>query len=213
MKAAALFIAAVSVAGLWQKMTRPTNSEAASARGASAFEHKRPADAVKEFATAASLRPTPANHFNLGTSQIAAGERDAGAATLAKAMSDPSLRERALYNRGNGALAANAFENAVRDYTEALRIAPGDRQAKRNLEIALRRQESMQQEQQSGGKNQQQGSGKEQQQQKPQPSDQKKEQQEGEADAEALLRSVQQQEQEELMRMKRARGDSRRVGW
>ena len=32
-------------------------------------------------------------------------------------------------------------------------------------------------------------------------------------DAEALLRSVQPQEQEELSRMKRARGDSRRVGW
>ena len=212
MKAAVLLIAAVSVAGLWQKMSHPTNSEAAAARGASAFEHKRPADAVTEFATAASIRPTPASHFNLGTAQIAAGERDAGAATLGKTLTDPSLRARALYNRGNSALAANAYENAIRDYTDALRFAPADREAKRNLEIALRRQESMQQEQQSGGKNQQQGSGKEQQQKTPQASNQKQ-QQEGEADAEALLRSVQQQEQEELMRMKRARGDSRRVGW
>ena len=43
---------------------------------------------------------------------------------------------------------------------------------------------------------------------------QKKENQpKGDANAEALLRAVQQQEKEELSRMHRARGEKLRVGW
>lgn len=212
MKATVLFVAALTLAGLWQKITRPTSSSAAGARGVTAFERQQPADAVSEFRTAAALDPSPHNHFNLGTAQIAAGARAEGATTIARAMADPALRHRALFNRGNSALASNAFDHAIRDYAEALRLAPGDRDAKRNLEIALQRQKSMQQPQQGGGSRQQQGAS-----QNPQPSPQpapdRGKEEEGEADAEALLRSVQQQEQEELARMKRSRGDSRRVGW
>ncbi|HEX6177348.1 MAG TPA: tetratricopeptide repeat protein [Thermoanaerobaculia bacterium] len=213
MKPAVVFVAAVSLAGIWQKMTQPTNSAAATARGLGAYARQQPAEAVAEFGTATAIDPSAQNQFNLGTAQIAAGQRAAGSATLTKAMADPALRARALFNRGNSALAANAYDHAIRDYTDALRLTPGDRDAKRNLEIALQRQESQQQQQQSGGQNNQQGGSNQQQQQAPQPAPQQSEQRQGEADAEALLRSVQQQEQEELSRMKRARGDSRRVGW
>lgn len=215
MKAAIVFAAAVSLAGIWQKMTQPTNSAAAMSRGTDAYARQQPADAVREFRAAAEIDPSPQTQFNLGTAQIAAGQRADGSATLTKAMADPALRARALFNRGNSALAANAYDHAIRDYTDALRLAPADRDAKRNLEIALQRQESEQQQQQSGGQNNQQGGGSQQQQQQsaPRPAPQQSEQQEGETDAEALLRSVQQQEQEELARMKRARGDTRRVGW
>ena len=138
----------------------------------------------------------------------AAGQRTEGSATLTKAMETPSLRPQALFNRGNSALAANALDHAIRDYTEALRLVPGDREVKRNLEIALRRRESMERQQKGGGqKEQQQPAGRQ-----PRQQPDRGEKEEGQADAEALLRSVQQQEQEELARMKRARGESRRVG-
>ena len=212
MKAAVFIVAAVSLSSLWQQMSRPTNSRAATERGIIAYERQKYGDAAAQFAAAASAQPSPRSLFNQGTAQIAAGQRAEGSTTLTKAMEDPSLRPRALFNRGNSALAANALDHAIRDYTESLKLAPRAAEVKRNLEIALRRKQAMQQQQQSGGQNQQQqAASPQQQQQQPQPDRGQK--QEGQADAEALLRSVQQQEQEELARMKRARGESRRVGW
>lgn len=209
MKGAIFVVAAVSLSSLWQQMMQPTNSKAAADRGVIAYERQKYGDATSEFASAAATNPSPRALFNLGTAQIAAGQRTEGSATLTKAMETPSLRPQALFNRGNSALAANALDHAIRDYTDALRLVPGDRDAKRNLEIALRRKQSMEQQQKGGGqKEQQQPAG---QQPRQQPDRDQKE--EGQADAEALLRSVQQQEQEELARMKRARGESRRVGW
>lgn len=209
MKGAIFVVAAVSLSSLWQQMMQPTNSKAAADRGVIAYERQKYGDATSEFASAAATNPSPRALFNLGTAQIAAGQRTEGSATLTKAMETPSLRPQALFNRGNSALAANALDHAIRDYTDALRLVPGDRDAKRNLEIALRRKQSMEQQQKGGGqKEQQQPAG-----QQPRQQPDRGQKEEGQADAEALLRSVQQQEQEELARMKRARGESRRVGW
>jgi Ca-activated chloride channel family protein len=191
------------------RFTRETNSHAATARGVKQFEQKKYADAQKSFATATSIAATPARAFNLGTSQIAAGNREAGSSTIAKALADPSLRADALFNRGNSALTANAFDYAIRDYTDALRIRPTDVAAKRNLEIALRRKEAMQ-KQQGGGGGSQQDRGPQ-----PQPSPQQKAQQQPKNDpnVDGLLRSVQQQEQEELSRMHRPSREKLHVGW
>ena len=213
MKAAILILAAVSLSSLWQAVTRPSNSKAATARGVAAYQQQQYGEAATEFAAAASADPSPLRLFNLGTAQVAAGQRAEGAVTLAEAMKDESVRAAAHFNRGNGALAAKAWDHAVRDYTAALKIAPGDAAAKRNLEIALRRQQSDQQQQQTGGQQNQPQAPAPQDSPDQQQSPDRGRQEKGEADAEALLRSVQQQEQEELARMKRARGDSRRVGW
>lgn len=213
MKGLLVVAAAVSLSSLWQALTRPTNSSAAATRGVSAYERQQYAHARGEFATAAASRPSPQNLFNLGTAQVAAGQHAEGSATLARAMNDGSLRAKALFNRGNSALAAKAFDHAVRDYSEALKLMPADRDAKRNLEIALQQKQDMQRRQQSGGQNQKQKGPAPEPQKSPQPAPSQGEEEKGEADAEALLRSVQQQEQDELSRMKRARGDSRRVGW
>jgi tetratricopeptide (TPR) repeat protein len=195
------------------RFTRETNSHAATARGVKQFAQKKYPEAQKSFATSESIAPTPARAFNLGTSQIAAGNREAGSSTIAKALADPSLRADALFNRGNSALSANAFDYAIRDYTDALRIRPSDAAAKRNLEIALRRKQAMQQQQQQGG-----GSGSQQDrgpQQKPQPSPQPggAQQPRNDPNVDGLLRSVQQQEQEELSRMHRPSRERLHVGW
>lgn len=205
----AILIAALSIAPLM----RDTNSHAAAMRGAKAYANSQYTSAVKEFATAQQLAPSPRNAFNLGTAQVAAGDRERGSATLAVAMKDPALRADALFNRGNSALAAKAYEHAIRDYVETLRLRPNDAAAKRNLEIALTRQQ--QQAQQSGAKGQQnqanQQDDKQKQQQSPSQAG-KQQPKPGEIDLEALLRAVQQQEQEELRRMK-ARAAEEKVGW
>lgn len=203
MKGAVVFVIAISVAPL----LRDSNSHAAASRGAKAYAAGKYGEAVTAFTEAQRLTRSARNAFNLGTAQIAAGERERGSATLAEALKDPALRADALFNRGNSALAAKAFDHAIRDYVETLRLRPNDKAAKRNLEIALVRQQ--QQKKQEGG-----ASGKQNQAgQNQQAAEQgKQEPKAGDVDLEALLRSVQQQEQEELRRMKARPGEAK-VGW
>lgn len=206
-----MLMLAASASHVVQKATRETNSHAAAKRGVEQYQRGQYEPAVKSFGEAAAINPTSRNSFNHGTAQIAAGKRAEGANTLANAMTDPSLRAETLYNRGNGALASKAYELAIRDYTEALKVNPRDAQTKRNLEIAIQEKQSLQQAR--GSQPQQQQSPQQQQQPQPSPSDQNRDQKNQDADTEALLRSVQQQEQEELARMKRARGEAARIGW
>lgn len=188
-----------------------TNSHAASKRGMRAYEEKQYEAAAEAFGQAHGLRPDSRTAFNAATASIAAGHHEQGSALMEAALRDPKLRANALFNRGNSALAAGATEHAIRDYQDALRERPDFEEAKRNLEIALIKRESQRRsrsgEQGGGGGGQQQ-----QQQQQQSPSQQKQEPQRGETNLEALLRSVQQQEQEELSRMKKLPAD-RRIGW
>jgi Ca-activated chloride channel homolog len=204
MKAAVLFVAVLSIARWWHD----TNSHAASARGRKAYAEGKYAEAVKEFARALELAPSSRNAFNLGTSQIAAGRREQGSSTLSEVIKDPALRADALFNRGNSALAAKAFDHAIADYSEVLKLRPRDLAAKRNLEIAYARRESARR-QSASGKDQNQPGKNDQQQPRPSPSAGN---QKAQPDIEALLRSVQQQEQEELRRMKGKAAEGR-VGW
>lgn len=188
---------------LWGEMS----SRIASARGARAFERKEYVQAAKEFRRAQELVPSSQNAFNLGTAEIAAGQREQGSATLAAAIKDPALRADALYNRGNSALAAKALDHAIRDYADALRANPNHAAAKRNLEIALQRREQQRRSASASGRPNQQGRS------QPQPAPaQGQPKAKGQIDLEALLRSVQQQEADELRRMKGKAGEAR-VGW
>ena len=203
---AVLLTTALSVAPL----LRDTNSRAAAARGMKAFARRDYAAAAASFREAGRIAPSAVRDFNLGTAQVAAGSREEGSASLARAMRERSLREPALFNRGNAALAANAVDYAIRDYSAALRLQPGDAAAKRNLEIALRRKA---QQDRSGGK----GGAPSPVPPAPQPPSQTPQngqpQPKGGPDAESLLRSVQQQEQEELARMRQQRAVRGHVGW
>ncbi|HEX3580388.1 MAG TPA: hypothetical protein VH087_01410 [Thermoanaerobaculia bacterium] len=194
-----------------------TNSHAATKTGIDEFTKRRYGPAAQAFAKANVYAQSPTTLYNLGTSEIAAGKREEGSAALTAAMRDQTLRADALYNRGNSALAANSYDHAIRDYIEALKIRSSDLATKRNLEIALNRK--MQAEQsQSGKQNNPHGSNPQQQQRNQQktPSEGQKQQQQPsqrDANADALLRAVQQQEQEELERMKRVRAQRGRIGW
>lgn len=205
MKSAVLVLAASLSLGA---LVRETNSHAAGEAGRRAFEEKNYAQSVERYERARELDPSTLAAFNLGTAQIAAGAREEGSATIAAALEDPSLTADAYFNRGNSALAARALDHAVRDYIEALKANPNHAAAKRNLEIALARRAA---QQRAGGPQQQQQQQSQQQQKK---SDQEARQkpQPGQIDLDALLRSVQQQEQEELRRMKAKAGEAR-VGW
>jgi tetratricopeptide (TPR) repeat protein len=198
---------------LWHQLTRATSSYAATARGVSQYASGKFKEATASFTDADAIRHSPESAFNLGTAQVATGNREQGSSTLAKAMTDAKLRADALYNRGNSALAANAFDPAIRDFADVLRLRPNDSQAKRNLEIALRRKAQQQQSGAGGQKNPQGAQQQQQTQRAPAPGGKQSNEPKGQTDADALLRAVQQQEQEELSRMRRVRPETARVGW
>jgi tetratricopeptide (TPR) repeat protein len=102
-----------------------------------AWERQQYATAAGSFGEVAKKLPSPRNSYSLGTAEIAAGDTKNGAAHLAEAMKDPSLRADAHFNRGNSALAAREPQRAIPDYVEALKANPTHAGAKRNLEIAL----------------------------------------------------------------------------
>lgn|SRR4051794_25805960 len=197
-----LLVLAIDVARVWHDLS----SYLASAGGVKQFQAKQYAKSTASFDKANAIKSTPARQFNLGTAEAASGDRERGAAALDKAMSDPGLRADALYNRGTSALAAKAYDSAIRDYVDVLKLRPNDAATKRNLEIAHVLKRAVQQQQNQRGAPQQQS-------QKQQAKTGERPKEKGEADLDALLRAVQQQEKEELSRMHRARGEKLRVGW
>jgi tetratricopeptide (TPR) repeat protein len=206
--ASVLLLAAVDLS----RLVAPTNSRQAVREGISAYGRGDFRAAERAFREAAKLRPSATTSFDLGTAQAAAGNHSEGSALLTDAASsDPALRPDALYNRGHSALSSRAYDRAVRDFEDVLRLRPGDAAARRNLEIALRRQAEQQQQQgeQKNDPAQQQTS----REKRPQEGQGEREGEKGETDAEALLRSVEQQEREELSRMRRSRNPRPRIGW
>lgn len=205
----------VAMAGLGQltaPLLRETNSAAEVQRGIESYRGERHEEAVRAFESASKLRSDPVTSFDLGTARVAAGQFQEGSRDLTNAAKEPAIAPDALYNRGNAALTANALDQAIRDYVETLRLRPGDHDAKRNLEIALLRRQSSRQSQPQQ-QSQQRPEQPQEQQQQPQPSPGAGQEQQEDTVAEALLRSVEQQEREELSRMRRARATRQRIGW
>jgi len=78
--------------------------------------------------------------YNLGASQLAAGDALAAADTLAKVRTtDPTLGARTQYNRGNALFALGNIEEAAAAYEQALRLDPADADAQHNLDVCRRR--------------------------------------------------------------------------
>lgn len=81
--------------------------------------------------------------LNLAAAYAALGEEDAAERLLAgladRGHADAELRFRVSFNRANLAFARGDYRAAVLGYRAALAARSGDRDAKRNLELALRR--------------------------------------------------------------------------
>jgi tetratricopeptide (TPR) repeat protein len=104
--------------------------------------------AVEDTDTALRLAPDdPLVQYDGGTARLADGDAQGAAPLLdraAQALARRGDRGRAAaahYNLGNAHLSASDAAAAVEAYKQALREAPGDRDAKWNLELALRERE------------------------------------------------------------------------
>ena len=97
--------------------------------------------AVKKLAADAGA------HFDRGAALYALSRFDEAGQEFLKATEakDAALKEGAFYNLGNAFFKKEKFKEAVAAYTRALGLRPDDKQAKWNLEIALRKQQEKEQ--------------------------------------------------------------------
>ncbi len=156
------------------------------------FEEKRYEDALKIYQDLYGKdTKNGALAYNMGNTYAAMGETEKAQDFYSKAISSDNeeARQRSRFNLGNLQMGAKKINDAVNQYVDYLHESPGDIDAKRNLELALRelQQEEQQQEQDENDENKDQDEQKEQQQQQQQQSDENQDQEKDE----------QQQEQEQ----------------
>jgi Ca-activated chloride channel homolog len=128
-------------------------------RGNRLYRQGKYADAAIAYLDAiAHGKNTPDVHYNLGTALLQVGKYKEAEQHLKVALAsvDPEFRERVYYNLGNRFLEEARTEAMQRDtaqksalldsavvaYKQALRLQPPDRDAKWNLELALRDQKN-----------------------------------------------------------------------
>jgi len=111
-------------------------------KGVRELEAKKYDEALRDLrAGRAELPRAAAIPYDEGLAHLGTGSPDSAVARFQEAMrlrGDPA-RAAAAYNLGNLAMRGKDYPRAAGYYKEALRIVPGDLDAKRNLEEALRR--------------------------------------------------------------------------
>ncbi len=141
-RTAALVVLALAVLAHPARAQRPSQGNRMLRRGDTT-------DARRVFTAEARALPSDSNLFNAGTSALIAGDFATAELELERAANsvDPALRQRALYNLGTAYLRQAKHDSAQRDtllasasmsLQQALLLAPQDRNAKFNFELARR---------------------------------------------------------------------------
>jgi tetratricopeptide (TPR) repeat protein len=97
--------------------------------------------ALSAFERAARARPQdPRGRFNLGDGLYKNGKFDEAATLFRSLGENPAspLAQPSRFNLGNALFQKKDYRGAIQGYRDALRLAPGDLDARRNLELALR---------------------------------------------------------------------------
>jgi Ca-activated chloride channel family protein len=111
--------------------------------GNSALQAGKADDALLHYDKAVKKLPAEAGtHFDRGAALYALSRFDEAGEEFLRATEakDPALKASAFYNLGNAFFKKEKFKEAVSAYTRSLGLRPDDKQAKWNLEIALRKQ-------------------------------------------------------------------------
>jgi len=118
------------------------------------FEQGKYQDAEKAYLDAQGGAPgRPELVYNLGNSLLKQKKYDQALQSLRQAIgkADKGLQAKAWFNSGNALYETGNYRDAAQAYIQSLRINPGDRDAKYNLELAMKKMQE-QQKQQSEGK-------------------------------------------------------------
>jgi len=119
--------------------------------GRTAYDRGDHPAALQSFEKASTARPTdPQTRFNLADALYKNGKYDEASALYGALGQDAAspLAAASRFNLGNALFQKKDYPGAVRAYRDALQAAPGDADARRNLEAALRALQKQQREQQ-----------------------------------------------------------------
>ena len=175
----------------------------------------------------------PKGGFNLGNSIYQQQDRYEEAVSqysaIAEAGSNPEIKSKAYYNLGNAHFQQEEFDKSIEAYKKSLRINSQDEDTRKNLLTAMQRlrqqqQQQQQQKQQQDQKeeNEQKEEQEEQQQQQQQQQDQQPQQEEpqpqqeeeprdlNKAEAEQLLKIIEQEEQKVQEKLRKASGSDKK---
>lgn len=129
-------------------------------KGNESFQKGQYADAEAEYKKALQVQPSsPTAQFNLGDAfykQQRYAEAERAFENSLVTSRDPESTSRALYNTGNGLFKENKLKESIDAYKQALRLNPGDDDARYNLEMARLKQQQQQQQKQDQKKDQKQ---------------------------------------------------------
>ena len=121
------------------------------ASGLDGYARGNQPQALQAFEQAAAARPDdPKARFNVAGALYKNGKLDEAASLYRALGEDPRspLAPSSRFNLGNALFGKKDFAGAARAYRDALRLRPGDDDARHNLEMALRALEKQQQQQQ-----------------------------------------------------------------
>ena len=114
------------------------------------FQEGKYEDAQKAYVEAHAQAPDkPEILYNVGNSLIKQKKYDQALQSLRQAVAkaDRGLQASGWYNSGNALYEAGNYQDAAQAYIQALRSNPSDRDAKHNLELALRKKQEQQNQQ------------------------------------------------------------------
>lgn len=143
----AFFLFTVVLAG--SQICRSESLASKNKRGNRLFEQGKYEDAEKAYLSAQADNPgKPEVLYNLGNSLIKQKKYREGVQALGQSIKegDKRIKEKGWYNTGNSLFSAGDYKDSADAFIQALRLDPGDRDAKHNLELALMKLEKQKQE-------------------------------------------------------------------
>jgi Ca-activated chloride channel family protein len=171
-------------------------------KGNRLYKQKQLEQSQKAYEDAVHLTPgDPAANYNLGDALFRQNNFDSAARSFgagADNSSDSGFRENSLYNKGVALVKGQKLKESIDAWEKALKINPSDQETRENLQKALlelKRQQQDQKKKQDQPQKKQDQKDQQQQQQQPQPSKLTKQQ------AEQLLKSLQERENELQQKM------------
>ena len=135
-----LSLLGLSVLALWVLACGPTPAEVNNS-GHEPYLASDYAAALDAYQGAQGTSPESGEpHYNAGNVLYRMGEYEDSLQSYDEALkyAKGELRSSGFFNRGNASFQQQEYEQAVEAYTEVLRMNPDDRDAKHNLELALR---------------------------------------------------------------------------